>query len=96
MIKKVHRNGKSVSLSVTFCHAAHRLVSPRTDRSARHRNLRHLAVWQSLRLGEKSRVIRGRQTQPAPYLISPHQYSSASMIVITRLVTEGSAGSGEW
>jgi hypothetical protein len=24
------------------------------------------------------------------------QYSSASMIVITRLVTDGSAGSGEW
>jgi hypothetical protein len=31
-----------------------------------------------------------------PMLKGGRQYSSASMIVITRLVTDGSAGSGEW
>ena len=36
------------------------------------------------------------QPRPNERGCSATQYSSASMIVITRLVTAGSAGSGEW
>jgi hypothetical protein len=36
------------------------------------------------------------RTNTATRLLRRAQYSSASMIVITRLVTDGSVGSGEW
>ena len=52
--------------------------------------------------GEQGRSFFRLKVQPVAQAWANHllkrsrQYSSASMIVITRLVTDGSAGSGEW
>ena len=52
--------------------------------------------------GEQGRSFFRLRVQPVAQGWANHmlkrsrQYSSASMIVITRLVTDGSAGSGEW
>jgi hypothetical protein len=52
----------------------------------RPRDWVHSRIWRSERGGGFAK----------PMLKRRRQYSSASMIVITRLVTDGSAGSGEW
>jgi hypothetical protein len=44
----------------------------------------------------RSRCGRTRRRVAQSFVFSTSQYSSASMIVITRSVTEGSDGSGDW
>ena len=51
-----------------------------------------LPTWQEKVLGSEG----NGQPRPNERGCLGAQYSSASMIVITRLVTDGSAGSGEW
>jgi hypothetical protein len=56
-------------------------------------------IWCDVRLESVMRTKADvRQAKRTAFLASVvfNQYSSASMIVMTRLVTEASAGSGEW
>jgi phosphate transport system protein len=51
-------------------------------------------LWQYRPKADVTPQIAAAMSRPRRW--ASGQYSSASMIVITRLVTDGSAGSGEW